>query len=100
MKINYDPKADALDIVFKKGIVHETRELGNEMFLDVDKKGNPLSLEILDSSKKLPKNESGEITLSIPSIEKKINSSYCLIQNIVSRLNSYSSTIIPKFSLC
>mgnify|MGYP001610641378 CR=1 FL=1 len=42
MNIYYDPKVDALDVVFKSGEVFETREIGREMFLDVDKKGEPL----------------------------------------------------------
>lgn len=50
MKIFYDPKADAIDIIFKEGKVYETREIGRELYLDIDKKGEPLSLEILDAS--------------------------------------------------
>jgi len=52
MKIYYDPKVDALDIVFKIGKVRKTEEIGPEVFLDVDEKGNPLSLEILGASKR------------------------------------------------
>lgn len=52
MKIHYDPKVDALDIVFKKGKVAETREIGPEILLDVDKKGDPLSLEILGAKER------------------------------------------------
>lgn len=47
MKIHYDPKVDALDIVLKTGKVAETKEIGKELYLDVDKCGEPLSLEIL-----------------------------------------------------
>lgn len=62
MDIHYDPEVDTLDIIFKKGTVSETREIGKEMFLDMDKKGNPLSLEILDAGKRLPKNSLHELT--------------------------------------
>ncbi len=49
MNVFYDPKADALDVVFRKGKVAHTRKIGREMYLDVDSKGEPLSLEILDA---------------------------------------------------
>lgn len=52
MNIYYDPKADAVDIILKKGKVAETREIGRGMFLDVDTSGEPLTLEILDASER------------------------------------------------
>ena len=70
MKIYYDPKADALDIIFKKGIVHETREIGREMFLDVDKKDEPLSLEILGASERLPAEDFSQLTFNIANYPK------------------------------
>lgn len=65
MKIYYDAKADAINIVFKEGEVDETREVGREMFLDVDKKGEPLSLEILGASERLPKEDAQYVTFNI-----------------------------------
>lgn len=65
MKIYYDPKADAVDIIFKKGKVHETREVGREMFMDLDKEGEPLSLEILGASERLPLDEFNNLSLSV-----------------------------------
>ena len=65
MNIFYDPKADALDVVFREGAVHETREIGREMYLDVDKNGEPLSLEILDASKRLPANDASKLSFTI-----------------------------------
>lgn len=52
MKIHYDPKVDALDIVFKSGKVAKTREIGPEVYLDVDKSGEPLSLEIIGAKER------------------------------------------------
>ena len=52
MKIHYYAKIDALDIVFKKGKVAETREISPEVLLDVDKKGDPVSLEILGAKER------------------------------------------------
>lgn len=65
MNISYDPKADALDIIFKKGKVHETREVGREMYMDVDKNGEPLSLEILGASERIPLDEFGNFSFNI-----------------------------------
>jgi len=70
MKIYYDPKADAIDIVFKKGKVSETHKIGPEMFLDVDKNGEPLSLEILGASERLPIDEFDHLSFSIANYPK------------------------------
>jgi len=53
MKITYDKKADALNIVLKKGIVKETIEVSPEIFVDLDKEGKPLFLEIIGLSEKV-----------------------------------------------
>lgn len=70
MKIYYDPKADAIDIVFKKGKVSETRKIGKEVYLDVDKKGEPLSLEILGASERLPVDEFNQLSFNIANYPK------------------------------
>ncbi|MBI2597547.1 DUF2283 domain-containing protein [Candidatus Daviesbacteria bacterium] len=62
MKISYDPKADAAYIYFikDKKSTH-TEEVGEGLF--VDYYGDDLiGIEILDVSKKLPKNEIKSIT--------------------------------------
>ena len=61
MKISYDKKADALNIVLKTGSVDKTVEVSPEIFLDLDKKGNPLYLEILSFSEKTDKKDLGRI---------------------------------------
>lgn len=65
MKIFYDPRADALDIIFKKGKVSETRKIGTEMFLDINEVGEPLSLEILGASERLPADEFNNLSFNI-----------------------------------
>lgn len=72
MKIYYDPKADALDIIFKEGKVSETREIGREIYLDVDKKGEPLSLEILAASERLPVEEFNQLSISFANYPKNL----------------------------
>ena len=63
MKISYDKEADALNIVLKSGPVNKTVEVSSEIFLDLDKKGNQLYLEILGVSEKIGKKNFGKITI-------------------------------------
>jgi len=63
MEITYDPKADALNITFKKGRVAKTVEIAPEINLDLDKKGNPLYLEIIGASEKIGKKGVNEILM-------------------------------------
>ena len=70
MKIYYDSKANALDIVFKKGKSHETRKIGSEMFVDVDKNGDPLSLEILGVNEKMTGEDFNNLSLNIANYPK------------------------------
>lgn len=68
MKISYDKEADALNIVLKTGPVDKTVEVSSEIFLDLDKKGNPLYIEILGVSEKIGKKDFGKITIGNKSI--------------------------------
>ncbi len=52
MKITYDKEADALNIEFVKDVVEKTIELSPLVFLDLDKEGNPLYLEIIGASER------------------------------------------------
>lgn len=70
MNIFYDPKADAIDVVFREGVVFETREVGREMYMDIDKKGEPLSLEILDASHRFPVDDFTHLSFSIANYPK------------------------------
>jgi len=63
MEITYDPKADALNITFKKGKVAKTEEIAPEINLDLDKKGKPLYLEIIGASEKMGKKRVNEILM-------------------------------------
>lgn len=63
MEITYDPKADALNITFKKGRVTKTLEIAPEINLDLDKKGKPLYLEIIGASEKIGKKRVNEILM-------------------------------------
>jgi len=63
MKISYDKEADALNIVLKTGPVDKTVEISPEIFLDLDKKGNPLYIEIIGASEKTGKKDFGKIMI-------------------------------------
>lgn len=55
MKIDYDKKVDALNLTLKVGKVAKTLEVAPDIFLDVDKSGNPLYVEIIGVSEKIGK---------------------------------------------
>lgn len=63
MKITYDKKVDALNVTLRNGIVAKTIEVAPEILLDVDKKGQPLYLEIIGASEKIGKKNFGKVTL-------------------------------------
>jgi uncharacterized protein YuzE len=53
MKINYDRIADALTIIFTETPVAESDEDKPGVILDYDDKGNLVSLEIMDASRRV-----------------------------------------------
>ena len=63
MKIDYDPKVDALNITLREGKVTRTIEPAPEINLDLDGKGRPLYLEILGARKKLGKERVSKVYL-------------------------------------
>ena len=63
MEITYDSKADALNITFKEGKAAKTVEIAPEINLDLDKKGNPLYLEIIGASEKIGRKRVNEILM-------------------------------------
>lgn len=66
MKVTYDSKADAMRISFSDDKTStRTEELGRDFLADYS--GNKLiSVEILDASKKLPKNNLDRISANLP----------------------------------
>lgn len=63
MKYTYDPMADAINITFQKGKVAETMEIADGVLLDVDKRGKPLYLEMLDVRKRFGREQVGNLSL-------------------------------------
>lgn len=68
MKITYDKRADALNFALRSGKVAKTLEVAPEMYVDVDKKGNTLSLEIIGASEKIGKKNFGKVTVGEKSL--------------------------------
>ena len=63
MKITYDSKADAINIVFRAGRVKKTVEIAPEILLDLDSKNRPLYLEVIGASEKLGQKNAQEFLL-------------------------------------
>src|SRR5665213_847453 len=63
MKLAYDPQADALMIILVERRTRPTqrhlvtREIASGMYLDLDARGNPVSIEILDASARIPRKQ-------------------------------------------
>lgn len=53
MKVNYDSKTDILTIIFTETSVAESDEDKPGVILDYDEKGNLVSLEIMDASRRV-----------------------------------------------
>ena len=66
MKITYDPKADAMSIQFQKGKYEISREIAEGIIIDYTKGGKVISIEILDASKRMPKESITDIVVGLP----------------------------------
>ncbi len=54
MKVSYDPRTDTLSVILKEGVVaEESDEDKPGVILDYDSRGDLISLEILDASKRV-----------------------------------------------
>lgn len=53
MKIQYDPKMDAVYIELAKGRYKVSREISDSVIVDEDKNGKILGIEILDATKNI-----------------------------------------------
>jgi len=68
MKISYDKEVDALNVSLGVGTVVKTVEISPEVFVDLDKKGNPLYLEIIGASEKIGKKNFEKVIIGGKSI--------------------------------
>ena len=73
MKVSYDPLADAMYIYLSDKKSTRTEEIRDDLLVDYAG-GNLVGIEILEVSKKLPKEEMGAMTLTLltkPRLEEK-----------------------------
>ncbi len=61
MKINFDPKADAIRIKFQEGEYEISKEVDEGVIIDMTKDNQIMAIEILDISEKMPKSSLKDI---------------------------------------
>lgn len=54
-KINYDSKSDVFYIILKEGVEEKHQEVTPGIFVELDKKGKLMGVEILNASKNIGK---------------------------------------------
>ena len=52
-RVHYDPEADILYIVLKEGPAEDTIEVDDDIFVEIDEKGNIIGIEIWRASRNL-----------------------------------------------
>ena len=65
MQIDYDPQADAIYVQLRPGEVDDTLTVGKYIFVDVDKDGVPLGLEILFAGRVLARQDLTSVTVNL-----------------------------------
>ena len=68
LRINYDKTVDALNIALCTGAVSKTLEIAPEIYVDVDKKGRTLNIEIIGAKGKIGTRNLSAITIGNKSI--------------------------------
>ena len=63
MEINYDKEADAMYIEFRKGEFNKNKKIDDFTIIDLDKNGNLLGIELLDASKRIPKESLSQVNV-------------------------------------
>ena len=66
MKIRYDPKSDILYILIKEGEVSDTDEIDEDVWIEYDKDGNIIGIELWNAGE----NVIGNILKEIKNLDK------------------------------
>ncbi len=66
MKITYDREGDAMNIKFQEGKYEISKEIAEGIIIDYTKTGKIIRIEILDASKRMPKDSIKDITIGMP----------------------------------
>ena len=70
MKIDYDQIVDAMRINFQDGEYDISEELGDGIIIDMTKDGKVMAIEILDVSRRIPKESLNSIVIDLPDLKK------------------------------
>ena len=63
MEITFDKDADSVYIEFFSGDFASNKKMDDNTILDLDEKGNILGIELLEVSKRIPKNFLSEVNV-------------------------------------
>lgn len=63
MEINYDKEADAIYIGFRTGEFAKNKKIDDFTIIDLDKNNNILGIELLDASKRIPKESLSKVNV-------------------------------------
>ena len=66
MEIFYDQETDSMDIEFQKGKYEVSKEIAEGIIIDYTKDGRIISIEILNASKRMPKESMKGIWIKLP----------------------------------
>jgi uncharacterized protein YuzE len=66
VKITYDPRADAMNIKFQEGKYDISQEVADGIIIDYTKTGKVIRIEILDASKRMPRESIRDIVIGLP----------------------------------
>lgn len=53
MKVRFDPEADILYILIKEGEISDTDEIDDDLWIEYDKEGNIVGIEIWNAGEKV-----------------------------------------------
>ncbi|MBI2507345.1 DUF2283 domain-containing protein [Candidatus Woesearchaeota archaeon] len=67
MKINFDPKNDIMRIKFQEGKYEISKEIDENMIIDMTKDNKIMAIEIINVSQRIPIREMREITVGVSS---------------------------------
>jgi len=61
MKITYDKEADAMYIEFSDRVFASNKKIDSDTIIDLDQEGNIIGIELLNASKRIPKESFSEV---------------------------------------
>lgn len=65
MKISFDTKSDILRIKFQEGEYAVSKEVDEDILIDMDKNGKIMAIEIMEASEKMPGQNFKDITFGV-----------------------------------